>query len=299
MAFQRLIRRLFGARVLPTIRNQGLPGVESIKRRGWRQWSCVACADIPWVVGAARYGVPGYEADGARLVVVTQSCDLVHESYENEPVVEIFLCEPLGRDDTPDGNLTAGKNPRSLLIQFSLEGDDHWFRLRSNGRALVPRHTLADIDPDPSVVVTDRAVRTLQRWILNRVVRTAFPDAFNERTKKPRSQLESRLKKGGTSLLGLYINLSSWDELPSDQDYAVDFVGLVDEALDMAHREAIDLLLGEVALAYERTDGIASCEYQVQDEEEASMSLLRTHRVFPLDFLSLGDKPGGDLPPLA
>lgn len=299
MPFQRLIRRLFGTRVPPTTQDQGLPGAESIKRRGWRQWSCVASTDIPWVVGAAPHGASGYRADGARLVVVTQSCDLVHESYENEPVVETFLCEPLGRDYTPDGNLTAGKNPRSLLIQFSVEGANYWFRLRSNGRALVPRHRLATIDPDPSVVVTDPAVRTLQRWILNRVVRAAFPDAFNDRTQKARSKLESRLKKGGASLLGLYINLSSWDELPGDQAYAVDFVGLVDEGLDLVHREAIDRLLGEVALAYEKTDGIANCEYRVQDEEQASMSLLRTHRVFPLDFLSLGDKPGGDLPPLA
>ncbi len=294
MPFLRLIRRLFGARVPPSTEDQGLPGAESIKGRGWRQWSCVASADIPWVLGEAPHG-----ADGARLLVVTQSCDLVHESYENEPVVETFLCEPLGPDHKPDGNLTAGKNPRSLLIQIPIEGTDHWFRLHSNSRALMPRHRLAGIDPDPSVVVTDQAVRILQRWIINRAVRVAFPDAFNERTRKARDKLESRLKKGGASLLGLYIKLTPWDELAGDQSYAVDFVGLVDEGLGMEQRKVIDLLLGEVALAYEQTDGIASCEYQALDEDEATLRLLRTHRVFPLDFMSLGDKPSGDLPPLA
>jgi hypothetical protein len=232
-------------------------------------------------------------------LVVTQSCDLVHPDYGNEPVVEIFRCESLGPDYQPDGNLTAGKNPRSLLVRLSIAGIDSWFQLRSNGRALVPRHRLATIDPDASVVVTDAAVRILQRWILNRTIRTAFPDAFNERTQKVRSKLESRLKKGGASLLGLYIKLSSWDELPRDQGYAVDFVGLVDEGLDREHRKRIERLLGEVARAFEETDGIASCDYQVQDEEQASLNLLRTHRLFPLDFLSLGDKSGGDLPPLA
>jgi hypothetical protein len=294
MPFLRLIRSLFCAAAKPTTEDQDLPGPEAIKKRGWRQWSCVAGDDIPRVLDGTPHG-----ADGARLLVVTQSCDLVHESYENEPVVETFLCEALGPDHQPDGNFTAGKNPRSLLVRFPVAGTDQWFRLRSNGRALVPRHRLARIDPDPSVVVTDQAVRTLQRWLINRMIRTAFPDAFNDRTQRARNKLESRLKKGGASLLGLYINLTPWEELPGDQSYAVDFVGLVDEGLDMEQRKAISLLLGEVAHAYEQTAGIASCEYQVLDEDEATLRLLRTHRVFPLDFLSLGDKPSGDLPPLA
>ena len=241
----------------------------------------------------------GHVADGTRLLVVTQSCDLVHKDYESEPVVETFLCEPLGPDHQPDGNFTAGKNPRSLLIQLRIEGTDHWFRLRSNGRALVPRHRLSRIDPDPSLVVTDQSVRTLQRWIINRAVRVAFPDTFNERTRKAQNRLESRLKKGGASLLGLYINLTPWDELPEDRSYAVDFVGLVQEGLDWDQRQALERMLGEVAHAYEKSACIESCDHRVLDEEEATMSLQRTHRLFPLDFLSLGAKPGGDLPPLA
>lgn len=268
--------------------------------RGWRQWSCVASTHIPWVLkGALPLASAPCTDDGPRLLAVTQSCDLVHHDYENEPFVETFLCEPLGPDHQPDGNLTAGKNPRSLLVQLSVEGNDHWFRLCSNGRALVPRHRLATIDPDPSVVVTDTAVRILQRWIINRTIRAAFPDAFNDRTQKARNKMESRLKKGGAPLLGLYINLSSWEELPSNQAYAVDFVGLVDKKLELEQRKTIDRLLGDIALAYESADGIASCDYQVKDEDEVYLNLLSTHRAFPLDFLSLSNKPGGELPPLA
>jgi hypothetical protein len=165
MLFQRLIRRLFRIRIAPTAEDQPLPAAESIKARGWRQWSCVARADIPWVRDGASHAGSGNGTDGTRLLVVTQSCDLVHPDYGNEPVVEIFRCESLG--------------------------------------------------------------------------------------------------------------------------------------LDREHRKRIERLLGEVARAFEETDGIASCDYQVQDEEQASLNLLRTHRLFPLDFLSLGDKSGGDLPPLA
>jgi hypothetical protein len=275
---------------------QGLPDPEAIRRRGWRQWLCVASADLPRVLEGVWLRNAG--AVGARLLVVTQSCDLVHESYENEPVVEVFLCEDLGIEHQPDGNLTAGKSPRSLQVQLQVNGEARWIGLRSSGRALVPRHRLVDIDPDPSVVVTDHAVRTLQRWIVNRTVRAAFPDAFNARTRKAQRRLEERLKKGGTDLLGLYISLKPWEELPENQSYEIDFVGLVPEGLEWAARQALERVIGEVAVAYEACDGITGCDHRVLDEEEAPLRLLNTHRLFPLDYLSLRDKPGGELAPL-
>ncbi len=129
-------------------------------------------------------------------------------------------------------------------------------------------------------------------------MRTAFPDTFNNRTRKAQNKLESHLKKRGEALVGLYINLRPWEELPEEQAYAIDLVGLVDPELDWSQRQAVEKLLDEVALAYERTDGIESCNARVLDEDEATMSLLRTHRLFPLDFLSLRDRPIGELPPL-
>jgi len=134
---------------------------------------------------------------------------------------------------------------------------------------------------------------------MNRVVRTAFPDAFNDRTKKGLAKLEKRLKNHGGLLLGLYVNITPWDELADDDTYDVDFVGIVDESLAMDQRTALEKVLGEIASAYKSEAGIGGCDYRIEDEGEASLSLLRTHRLFPLDYLSLRDKPGGELPPLA
>ena len=133
---------------------------------------------------------------------------------------------------------------------------------------------------------------------MNRVVRTAFPDAFNEHTRKAQRKLEDRLKKAGTPLLGLYVSLSSWEELGDDEVYEIDFVGLIPEGLAEPERQALVKALGEIAAAYEKSDGVSVVDYRIQDEDEASMSLQRTHRLFPLDYLSLRDSPGGELPPL-
>ena len=300
MPFPRLIRKLLCPETAVSTETPEPGEAASIKQRGWLQWSCIGPADLPSALRVTPLApsLPGL-AEGVRLLVVSQSCDLVHHSYESEPFAEAYLCEPLAIDAAEDGNLTAGKNPRELMIRFTLDGVERLHRLHSKGRVLLPRACLAVIDPDPSLVVPEPSVRLLQRWFINRVMRTAFPDAFNERTGKALRKLEGRLKKLGAPLLGLYVNVMPWDELPQDQTYDVDFVGLVDEDLALDQRKVIEEVLGEIGAAYSHTEGIDTCDYRVLDENEASMSLLRTHRLFPLDYLSLRANPGGDLPPLA
>ncbi len=156
---------------------------------------------------------PGHPRERA-IADRTQSCDLIHGSYEHEPAVEAYVCESLPIGEKPDGNLTAGKNPRTLIVPFAVSTDNRWFQICSSGRTLFPRQLLASLVPDDSVSVSDDAVAILQRWLVNRVIRTAFPDAFNDRTKKARQKLEKLLKKGGEPLLGLYINLTPWEEVP-------------------------------------------------------------------------------------
>ncbi len=271
MPFLRLIRDLLCPRAKTATEDNTPQPSALIKQRGWRQWSCVRNVDVPSVLkGTSLHASLPANADDVRLLVVSQSCDLVHHSYDAEPVAECYVCKPLSQGVAPDGNLTAGKSPRELHVLLTSDGEGRWHRIHSNGRVLAPRHRLAGIDPDPSILVPDSAIRILQRWLINRAVRTAFPDAFNSRTRKALRKLENRLKKGGVHLLGLYVNLSSWDELPDEQIYEIDFVGLVRESLEWDRREAIERMLGEIASAYDQAEGITVSDYRVEDEEEAS-----------------------------
>jgi hypothetical protein len=300
MPFLHLIRKLLCPKATVAVEEQEPGEPASIKQRGWRQWSFVSPRDVQSVLRGTPGGAGLPElAKDARLLVVSQSCDLVHDCYASEPVAEAYLCEPLAPDAQPNGNHTAGKNPRELHVSFAADGAAHWYRIHSNGRVLLPRHALAGVDPDPSLVVPDPSVRVLQRWIINRVVRTAFPDAFNQRTRRARGKQEDRLKKAGTHLLGLYVSVSSWEELGDDEVYEIDFVGLIGEGLEEGERQGLVKALGDIAAAYEKSDGVSVLDYRVEGEDEAPMSLLRTHRLFPLDYLSLRDSPGGELPSLS
>ena len=298
MPFLRLVRKLLCAETADVDDEQADP--KAIKERGWRQWCCLHPADLPAVLrGTGLAASSSGFGEDARLLVVSQSCDLVHLSYEAEPVAEAYVCEPLGLGSEPDNNRTAGKNPRELHLPLSLDGEERWHRIQSGGRVLFPRHRLARIDPDLALSVPEPSIRILQRWLVNRVVRTAFPDIFNVRTEKALGKLEKRLKKHGGPLLGLYVNIKPWEELADDESYDVDFVGIVGENLALDQRTALEKVLGEIAAAYGGEAGIGCCDYRVEDEGEASLSLLNTHRSFPLDYLSLRDKPGGELPPSA
>ena len=233
MPFLQLIRKLLcpEIEVFKEDAEQGHP--DSIKRRGWLQWSCISSADLPSVLRSTALdrALASLDKD-ARLLVVSQSCDLVHHSFESEPFAEAYLCEPLAPDAPENGNLTAGKNPRELLVPFTVDGVERLHRLHSKGRLLLPRQRLADIDPDPALMVPPSSIRILQRWLINR-------------------------------------------------------------------GEAVEKALGDIAVAYSGIEGIGICDYRVWDESEAAMSLQRTHRLFPLDYLSLRPKPGDDLPPPA
>jgi len=275
-----------------------MPDASLIERRGWRQWSFLNHADIAAIREGDRFGPAGDTSDTTRLLIVSQDCDLVHHSYDNEPLVEAYICEPLSPQAKVDGNLTAAKNPRDLIVPFLVDGDRRWFHLQANGKTVFRRHALESLAPDRSVAVPAESVAILQRWLVNRIFRTAFPSAFNERTATARKQMGRLLKQGGARLLGLYINLKPWEELPAEEDYSVDLIGLVAEDLDLSHRESLERLLGEIALGFERASGIRLTDYRILSDDEFPLSLLRTHRLYPLDYLSLSDKPGGELPPL-
>jgi len=72
----------------------------SIEQRGWRQWSFVAAVDVAVVREQGWMAAGADPAEAARVLIVTQDCDLVHDSYANEPTVDAYFCSPVGGRST-------------------------------------------------------------------------------------------------------------------------------------------------------------------------------------------------------
>ncbi len=79
-------------------------GAEAIRSAGWTQGSVLHATDDETVEGILP---------GVSYLVLSHPCDVVSSSFERDPLVEITRTSP---SPILDGNLTFGKNPRTLQL---------------------------------------------------------------------------------------------------------------------------------------------------------------------------------------
>ena len=90
------------------------PDPEAISSRGWRQGSILSRELLG--IGAESWSVVVEESTLG--VVITQDCDLVNSSFEDEPFAEILRAKPAAK---PDGNLRWAKNPRKIQLDIDVD----------------------------------------------------------------------------------------------------------------------------------------------------------------------------------
>jgi hypothetical protein len=208
----------------------------AIREAGWRQGSVVEFAQAN-----SRFRELLSE-QGSRFthwIVVSQDCDVVHRSYSLEPDVELLGCNLV---EKADGNLTAGKNPRRLHAAITVKGKQRIFDARVCDRFCIPRSVLETMRPSADATLDKPAVDVVAEWISRRYVRSAFPDAFNERLRQKRKGFKKVLEDHGEVLEGIYFSLSTFDELSPDKAYRLK-VRLVMFAEDYKDADRLDRAL--------------------------------------------------------
>lgn len=266
-------------------------GVHRVRTNGWRQGKLVREDDHTCFPEQVLVELP---LDG-RVLIVTQDCDLVHESYTTEPKVEVILVEPI--EGAPDGNLTYGKNPRRLQIPFKSIESEVWLQCNAANRHFVPRTILEEILPDDDLVTTDHGREVLVRWLANRYRRAAFPDEFNNRLAPILSRCERQLRKLASDLVGVYLRLNKWAELDAAEPYKVILFGVMERNSyhDQPNLHRAQDLIDAVAELMKDCDGIEVVQSGVVSEEDFSLYDLRQFKNWNLDAASLRE---GDSPPL-
>jgi len=185
--------------------NDGL--AHHIRETGWRQGSVIPADSLP--------DVPVRECEG--FLLISQSCDVVHGDFKQEPVVELL---PLHRIPESDGNRLYGKNPRVLHIEI----DEGSVELLARERFSIPRQVLAKFAPATDLAVSGAELRLICEWLSKRYVRPAFPDAFNTRIlSNPQGRKIRRLfKHKGRHIESIWVGCSPHDtELPDGEPYKV------------------------------------------------------------------------------
>lgn len=273
----------------------------------WRQGDLLTCetASALVLVGAAD--------QGRRVIVVTHDCDLPHDS---ELCVEVIVAELVVKDPKPDPQLSYAKNPRRLHLAY--EGTDAApliLELRHSDRRSVPKGDFAKhAVKDKSLVLLVDTKRALKQWLAARYGRPAFPNAFEERLRKPSGKrtveqwIARILEPDAKYLVGLFFDLGKQRgaEAVEGEPYTLPMSVVYDateggskarlsaERVAVQLRELFEKSYGKPDVATEIA--LDACE-AVADTRLALADLRRVDQ-WRLEYISLRDDDQGDFLPV-
>ena len=245
----------------------------TIAHYGWEQGSVLKPADVGGVVTEPALKLGPDDV----LIVVSQTCDLVHPSFVGEPFVEVLKAAKVTESN---GNLTFGKNPRRL--QFEIAGV--CYDASCHDRVRFKRELLVPLMPSLIHQLDQRTVRVIVEWISKRYTRPAFPDEFNRRIDPKRSRLRDVLKRHAGPIDEILINLTPDGEVKPNIRYKLT-VWLVMRECDYENTEKkaqAEAAVVPLETHLNSCDGIEVTECKVLRESAITLDDLRF--LVPWDF---------------
>lgn len=223
------------------------------------------------------------------LIVVTHDCDLVNDSFEDEPEIEVVLARSV---PTKNALLFWGKNPRRF--QFELQSEQLLYEIWIHDRVFLPRNLLLNDSPDSERELEATLIKQICLWVSKRYFRAAFPDSFNNRiTDKFKKKIAEKFKKKGKEITAIYI-AGADEEVQGNDMYKIIIKATMQcETFEnpVLLREAqsiIDLLETEFC----QCPGIDVAQSLLVSEADVSIDDLRILKRWDYDYLSFrGDTP--------
>lgn len=255
--------------------------VATICNKAWSQGDLLPDAIASKVIVEAE------RKKGARGVVISHDCDLIHHSLENEPFAEVLVIYPV----TPQGDLTQAKNPRRIHLPYSENDKVIFYEASIHRRLSIDRRLLSEADPVKGGFDSE-ARDDLRQWLAKRYVRAAFPSEFDKRIGGVRKKIKKALDTPeGKALSGIYIFLSSDADLPAGTPYKLIIRGTMRSVVfdDVSLVKKCESLLAKMAGFLDSCDGIEVTDHSVQSEARFSLDDVRLTKRWDADFLSTND----------
>ena len=239
---------------------------EEIAKRGWRQGA---------ILGGSLARLAGEHAprtltvDSADWVVLmSHDCDIVNVSITKEPVVEVLRMRAAAAGKV-DRRQTWGRNPRTL--QLAIEAPEAAVVLSCgvHDRWTIPRTLL--MRESPTQCLPDKERRLVAEWLAKRYIRAAFPTTFDQRWRSKQKDWQRLLRKHSEWMQGVYLRLSTLDELPANAPYQCSLI------LAVPH-----LKRGEAGWARKRTE--------IEEEVQVFWNQFEPYQRFDADWVSIEDE---------
>lgn len=194
---------------------------EPCKALGWRQGSAITQDFMPIVLAASCDLHPVLSSPDSRLVLTTQTCDLL-QGLESEPWAEAIPLHPLlSFNRGQDTRCLYGRNPRRLVFSTLKEGGDQWWEVKPHGRFRFDKQKLLGSTPDESMSLSLSNLAGLTRWLAARYVRPALPDRFVERMGHSKVKFDELFQvEAFVHITGIYLH-GAEGELEPEEFYRI------------------------------------------------------------------------------
>ncbi len=186
----------------------------AIAKLGWRQGAILGDK----LAVSARHHAPARSPaeDDGWLIVTSHDCDVVNFSIDKEPVVEVVRAS-ITHGKKADKQLSSGRNPRTMQIVIVDSDEPIVLSLSVHDRWFIPRELLRQ--EAPARYLPDKERRLVAEWLAKRYIRAAFPTAFDLRWRSKLKDWQKLLKNHSEWIQGIYLRLSTLDELPEEKPY--------------------------------------------------------------------------------
>lgn len=261
---------------------------QKIEKNGWKQGSCLLINNAS-KVKATIQDVHVQLKEGL-YIVLSQDCDILNNSLEKEPMVELVLTD---RIEKCNAEFTSGKNPRRLHLIST--GNEICLEILPHRRLFISR-TYLEVLHAEKITVSGQPLKVLVNWIAKRYRRPGFPNEFNTRIKSKAEEIKQILSSKAKNTLGLFIRLSSENDLKPNKTYRVLVKMLVNKATYEAADELLEIEKGfDLILSLlDKVKGIKIIEgSQVQSMDDITMHDYQQLKQWDFDYISfLNDESG-------
>ena len=258
-----------------------------IAKRGWRQGAILGGALAKLATGYAPSTVDVNRADW--LVLTSHDCDIVNPDIAKEPVVEVLRMSVAAAEKL-DRRQSWGRNPRALQLELGASETPIILSCGVHDRWTIPRTLL--MRETPAQCLPDKERRLVAEWLAKRYIRAAFPTAFDLRWRSKQKEWQQLLRKHSEWMQGVYLRLSTLDELSADAPYKCELILAVPHlkrrAADWASKRAeIEEEVGAFWNQFET--GIECAGVEILGTDEITLSDIEPYQRFDADWVSFED----------
>ncbi len=248
---------------------------EKIRRHDWHQGSLLKLDSS--IELSHQHGV----ITSGLYIIISQDCDIQTPTVNDEPYVEIILCDPISQSD---GNYTRGKSARRLHIPFLQKSTEVYFECAAKNKFFFDRQKLSELKPCEEFIVAPETINDLIGWCIKRYDRDAFPDSFNTRLNK--KKLRNIMKSAPDIINYICVKLTLEKNLSLNEPYEIILYFLADKDISNNESAQCEEILNQLISVIEHDNSIKVIDGKVLTIDNISLSAFMELKQLDFDDLS-------------